>query len=271
MAIAETSVVKDTPSNPAPAAGIPGARNAYPNGHNSEADSLRPLMNGLFSMLSHDLRTPLSGISAWLFLLESETLDPAARKRALAKIRTNVEEQVQLIDDALLLSRCKTGHLQLDVAPISALVPLSAAVESARPSAIAKGIDLKMAAPGQVGIVNADAERLRRVFELLLARAVRSTPAGGTVRTAVQARDGYIDISIADNGAGFSAAAMRFVLNPFGTQDKSSGPPGQGVSRELLLASALVEAHDGQLQVASPGEGLGSTFTVELPAPGVDG
>ena len=64
------------------------------------AERMSRVLSGTLSMLAHDLRTPLSAMTTWLYLLESDKLDPAARKQALRKIRANVEDQVQLIDDA---------------------------------------------------------------------------------------------------------------------------------------------------------------------------
>ena len=215
-------------------------------------------------MLSHDLRTPLSAISGWLFLLESDKLDATARKRALGKIKSNIDEQVQLIDDVLLLSRCKTGHLELDLTPVSAMVPLAAATEAARPSAAAGHVELHGPA-GADTQVNADSERLRRVFELLLGRAIKGTPSGGAVNIEVHPRDDKVEISISDNGRGISAAALPFLLNPLAGADATSGH-AHGMDKALLLAQALVEAHHGRMTIASAGEGMGATVTVELPA-----
>ena len=230
----------------------------------SEADQVRRLMNALLSMLSHDLRTPLSAISGWLFLLESDKLDAAARKRALGKIKSNIDEQVQLIDDVLLLSRCKTGHLKLDLTPVSAMIPLSAALETTRPSAKTGHVELH----GPVGEdlqISADSQRLHRVFELLLVRAVKSTPSGGSVKTEVHGRDGVVEISISDNGRGISAAALPFLLNPLARSEDGAGR-AHGLDRGLLLAHALVEAHHGKMRIASAGEGMGASVTIELPA-----
>ena len=230
----------------------------------TEADQVRRLMNGLLSMLSHDLRTPLSAISGWLFLLESDKLDAVARKRALGKIKSNIDEQVQLIDDVLLLSRCKTGHLELELAPVSAMAPLAAALDAARPSATAGHVELE-GPSGADTAISADSARLRRAFELLLTRAIKSTPSGGAVKTAVQARNGGVEISIVDNGRGISPAALPYLLDPLARSGEGSGR-AHGMDKGLLLAHALVEAHHGRMQIHSEGEGMGATVTVELPA-----
>lgn len=232
--------------------------------HASEIEDLQHLMNGLLSTLSHDLRTPLSAITGWLYLLESEKLDAAAKKRALEKIRANVDEQVRLIDDILLLSRSKTGHLTLDPAVILPDAPLFAALEKVRPAAIAAKVKLNATKVEQIGKVIADSEHLGRVFEILLSHAVKSTPPGGAVETAIRVQDSHIVITIADNGKGVIPAELPFVFDPFTKKNGGSGDAYAGAGRSLMLAKTLVEIQNGQLLAASPGPGLGATFTVLL-------
>src|SRR5258706_6370822 len=92
-------------------------------------------LDGLIAMLSHDLRTPLSAIAGWLFLLESGKLDAEAQKRAVGKIKTAVEEQVQLIDDTLLLSQSEAGRLEFNAASVTASSPVAAAIASGQAAA----------------------------------------------------------------------------------------------------------------------------------------
>ncbi|MBK7471639.1 MAG: HAMP domain-containing histidine kinase [Betaproteobacteria bacterium] len=225
------------------------------------------VLSGTLSMLAHDLRTPLSAMTAWLYLLESATLDPAAKKQALHKIRANVEDQVQLIDDALLLARFESGDLRLELGPVPPWVPLAAAMESMRDAALARGVDL-----GAVdgvgdgdGTIRADAGILQRAFKVLFEQALKNTAAGGMVRTTVRARDGHVEITIADNGRGIAADILPCLLDPFARQGDDAPGRQPGVERRLLVAKAVVEAHAGRFRVTSPGEGLGTTFAVELP------
>ena len=228
-------------------------------------EDLRHVMNGLLSTLSHDLRTPLSAIAGWLFLLESDKLDADAKKRALAKIRANVKDQVQLIDDVALLSRSRTGHLQMYPTLISPLGPLETALANVRPAAIAGAIDLKPIKVIQTGEVMADEERLLRVFEILLSHAIKTTPSGGNIDTSVSVRDQYVEITLSDDGKGVSQVDLPYLFDAFRKEENAEGSAYPGAERSLMLARALVEKQGGLLHASSRGLALGTTFTLQMP------
>ena len=223
------------------------------------------MMNGLLSGLSHDLRTPISTINGWLFVLDSDKLDAPAKKRALAKMRVNIEDQVRLIDDVLLLSRSMTGHLVVDAVPISPLVPLEAAMKTLQATAVAGSVSLAPVNVSESGMIMADGELLRRVFEILLFHALKTTPTGGRIETAVAVRDEFVEITIFDNGKGLSPADLLSLFDAFRQEARESGSAYPGAERNLMLAKMLVDQQSGQLHASSSGPGLGTTFTLHMP------
>ena len=222
-------------------------------------------MHALLSGLSHDLRTPLSTINGWLFVLDSDKLDATAKTRALTKMRANIEVQVRLIDDVLLLSRGMTGHLTLDAILISPCGPLEVAMEKLRATAVAGAVNMFSAEVGDICKITADADLLQRVFEILIFHAVNTTPAGGTIETAVQARPDHVEITICDSGKGLSPTELTSLFDAFRKTEGEAGSAYPGAERNLMLARMLVEKQGGQLTVASPGRGLGTTFTLRMP------
>ena len=238
---------------------------SMPDENAASVGDLRQLMNGLLSGLSHDLRTPLSTINGWLFVLDSDKLDAAAKKRALDKMRANIEEQVRLIDDVLLLSRSMTGHLVVEAAWISPLVPLGVAMEKLRPIALAVSVSLPAAIVGESAEIMADGELLRRVFEILFLHALKTTPAGGAIETAVAIREAHVEITITDNGKGMSTTEIPTLFDAFRQAESKSGSAYPGAERNLMLARTLVQKQNGQLHATSRGPGLGTTFTLRMP------
>ena len=228
-------------------------------------EDLRRLMHGLLSGLSHDLRTPLSTINGWLYVLDSDKLDATARKRALAKMRANIEEQVRLIDDVLLLSRSISGHLVVDAALISPVAPLEAAMENLQTTAVAASVSLAPAKVRDSVNISADAELLRRVFEILIFHGLKTTPAGGAIETAVAVQENHVEIAISDTGKGLSPPQIAALFDAFGIAESESGSAYPGAERNLMLAKMLVEKQGGQLNASSSGPGLGTTFTLRMP------
>lgn len=239
---------------------------SMPDENAASIGDLRQLMNGLLSGLSHDLRTPLSTINGWLFVLDSDKLDAAAKKRALDKMRANIEEQARLIDDVLLLSRSITGHLVVEAARISPLAPLGVAMEKLRAMALAVSVSLPAAIVSESAEIMADGELLRRVFEILFLHALKTTPAGGTIETTVAIRDAHVEITIADNGKGVNPTELPTLFDAFRQAESKSGSAYPGAERNLMLARTLVQKQYGQLHATSRGPGLGTTFTLCMPS-----
>jgi signal transduction histidine kinase len=238
----------------------------------ADGDRVGRRMDGLIGMLSHDLRTPLSAISGWLFLLESGKLDAEGQKRALAKIRSSVEEQVRLIDDTLAISRGATGRLEVEAAQFDVSEVLAAAVATAKPAAAARGIAVDSDPLAAPSLVVGDRARLQRALDLLLAHAIKATLPHGKISVAGRARPDALVIDIVDGGPGMTADDLRWLLDPFGRPpDEHGGHAVRGVERGLLLAHALIAAQGGRLEVASEGPGHGAVFTVVLREDAVDG
>src|SRR5262249_55355811 len=109
---------------------------------------------------------------------------------------------------------------------------------------------------------------LPQAIAKLLARAERTTPAGGSVRVTVARRDDRITIAVADTGDGIAAADMKHVFEP-SLGRSATRPSGGGLGFDLAFVRAVAEATDGTVGAESPGRGQGSPFTLSLPAPAI--
>jgi signal transduction histidine kinase len=251
----------------------PAPRHEVAASADADPSQLGRRLDGLIGMLSHDLRTPLSAISGWLFLLESGKLDAQAQKRALSKIKSSVEEQVQLIDDTLLISRGQTGRFEVGATPLALRESLDPAIAALRPQAEAKNVALEAAETDPAALVLGDGELLQRAFAQLLLHALKATPSGGRVVVSSSDAGDRVVVEISDTGAGFSSGDLPYVFDPFRRRadegaDSASGSAGpRSPDRALLLAQAIIAAHRGTLSLASGGAGQGERFTINLPRP----
>ena len=231
-----------------------------------EAQKATRIKDEFLATLSHELRTPLSSILGWTqILLKGVTTSPADERRAIEVIDRNARAQVQLIDDLLDLSRIMTGKLRLDLQQVSMLDVVQAAIDSAAPTAAAKDIRLRSVLDPSRMTVNGDPSRLQQVVWNLLTNAVKFTPPGGQVQVLLQRVNSHIELSVSDTGIGIPASFIGQVFDRFSQRDGSSTRAHGGLGLGLAICRQLVELHGGTIRADSPGEGQGSTFSVELP------
>ena len=219
----------------------------------------------LLSVLCHDLRTPLSAISGWLFLLDSDRLDAAAKKRAIEKIRRNVNDQVRMIDDVNLLSRVLSGQLQMEAVLTSPMAILELAIEKLRVGADASSVRLVVVNKGSDHVIKVDADLMRRLLEILALHVLKSTPAGGAIELLVDSDAGAAQFVIHDNGKQMPYSEVSRVFDGMKDGADSTENIFAGAGRNLLLAKLLAVTLGGSLCAESVGSEPVIKFTIRMP------
>jgi CheY-like chemotaxis protein len=215
--------------------------------------------------ISHELRTPLNAMLGWAQMLGAGTLSSALSARAIESIQRNARAQAQLIEDLLDLSRIMTGKLRLRLARIDLLDVVNGAVESVRPAANSKGVDLVVAHDSQVPVLEGDRDCLQQVIWNLLSNAVKFTPKGGRIGVRIAGQGSRAEVTVADSGSGIPHDLLPHIFERFRQGDSTAARSHGGLGLGLAIARELVEAHGGTIQAESPGVNLGSTLTVTLP------
>jgi PAS domain S-box-containing protein len=233
-----------------------------------EARAANRAKDEFLATLSHELRTPLSAIVGWTHMLRSGQLDSATASRAIETIDRNARVQTQLISDILDVSRIVSGKLHLDVRPVELASAITAALDTVRPSADAKGVTLVSSLEPAAMPVSADPDRLQQVVWNLLANAIKFTPRGGRVELRLRRADSHAEMQVQDTGPGIPRAFLPHVFERFRQADGSSTRAHGGLGLGLAIVRHLVEAHGGTVRADSAGEGQGSVFTVRLPIMG---
>jgi signal transduction histidine kinase/ActR/RegA family two-component response regulator len=228
------------------------------------AEEASSLKDEFLATVSHELRTPLMAVLGWAHLLRSNNLDEAGQRRALETIERNARAQQQLIEDLLDVSRIITGKLRLDVRPVAPGIFIAAAVESVRPAADAKEIQLEIISD-PISSISGDAGRLQQVVWNLLSNAIKFTPRGGQVRLELRRTGSQVEISVTDSGQGIRADFLPYVFERFRQADMKTTRAHGGLGLGLAIVRQLVELHGGTVGVMSEGEGKGATFVVKLP------
>lgn len=244
------------------------------------AESANRMKDEFLATLSHELRTPLNAMLGWIHMLRTRTLDESTAARALETIDRNTKSLATLIEDVLDVSRIIRGELHLTMSAIELVPIIDAAIDTIRPAAQAKDIQIKSMLNPDVGLVFADANRLQQVVWNLLSNAVKFTPKGGCVEVELsvvsgqssmgnhdrqQITDNYIRIQVSDTGKGISPEFLPYVFDRFRQEDSSTTRTYGGLGLGLAIVRHLVELHGGTVHADSLGEGRGATFSVYLP------
>jgi PAS domain S-box-containing protein len=147
----------------------------------ADAEAANRMKDEFLATLSHELRTPLNAMLGWTQLLRTRTFEPSKMARALETIERNTKSLAALIDDILDVSRIIRGKLKLSTAPCNLSGVIAAAIETVRPTAEAKMIQLESYLDRTIGSVWGDANRLQQIVWNLLSNAIKFTPTGGRV------------------------------------------------------------------------------------------
>jgi signal transduction histidine kinase/DNA-binding response OmpR family regulator len=239
----------------------------------------------LLAVVAHDLRNPLGAVAMYAEMLASlQSDDPAAdspaesyTRGALATIHASTQAMQHLVEDLLDASSLRGGALRVRRSAGPAGAPFAEAERMLRPMAERAGIALDVGGEGDAAdrTVRVDGARVVQLLSNLVGNAITHTPPGGrvTVRYAVEASDraaegdGALRLSVADTGPGIAPDDLPHLFTAFWRGDRRDR---RGVGLGLWIARAIVEAHGGELDVASR-PGAGTTFTCTLPpadAPG---
>lgn len=230
-----------------------------------EAERANRIKDEFLAVLSHELRSPLNPILGWSRLLQNGKLDAARTKQALTTIERNAKLQAELIEDLLDVSRILQGKLSLTVSPVNLASTIQAAIETVRLAAEAKAIAIETHLDSTMGLVAGDATRLQQVVWNLLSNAVKFTPPGGQVSVQLAPVDRQARMTVVDTGKGIAPAFLPYVFDYFRQADSATTRKFGGLGLGLAIVRHLVELHGGTIQADSPGEGLGASFTVNLP------
>ena len=238
----------------------------------TEAEAANRMKDEFLATLSHELRTPLNAMLGWTQMLRTRKFDQATTARALETIDRNTKSLATLIEDILDVSRIIRGKLHLNIRPVELISIVEAAIETVRPAATLKEIQLDCLLDHSMGVVLGDGNRLQQVVWNLLSNAVKFTPKGGRVEVRLEQGTevgsnvpSYVQIQVSDTGKGIARDFLPYVFDRFRQENSSTTRSYGGLGLGLAIVRHLVESHGGTVSADSPGEGQGATFSVQLP------
>jgi signal transduction histidine kinase len=222
------------------------------------ADSAR---RNLVASISHDLRTPLAALRLMLAAIEDGVVDDSARNRYLATMHTHVRALGSMVDDLFELSRLEAGDLEWSIGQVELPELVDETVAAMRVEADAKGVEVTADLQPLPRPARADPERLQRVLFNLIQNAIRHTPADGSVTIRAEPAGDWVEIEVADTGAGIPREDRERLFEPF-VRGASNGEREAGAGLGLALSRAIVEAHGGRIWLADSEVGTRVRFVI---------
>jgi signal transduction histidine kinase len=226
-----------------------------------EADRMK---DEFLALVSHELRTPLTSIVGYLELLgeDEDELPTEQGRRFLEVIERNAIRLQRLVDDVLFAARAEAGRLALSKRQVDLVEVAQESVATARPRAEENGVELSLDAD-RLPQLAGDPDRLGQALDNLVSNALKFTPPAGRVDVRVRNLGERARIDVSDTGLGMSDEDCERVFDRFfraaATRDYA---PGVGLG--LTIVKTIVEGHGGTI-AATSSEGVGTTFTIELP------
>ena len=231
---------------------------------NEELKKLDEMKSDFISMVSHELKTPLSSMKISAEYLESETsVDPSVQKELLQIIIRNIDRLTRLINDILDLSKLEAGKMELQLEHVDIHEIANTVLENAGQLALKKNITVSLDIPEKLSPVLADREKLIIVLNNLFENALKFTQDGGSIHLSAKDNADNIEVSMKDTGIGIEKEKIEKIFDKFYQVDSGSRRKIGGCGLGLSISSGIIKAHGSEIRVESE-PGKGSTFSFRL-------
>jgi signal transduction histidine kinase len=224
---------------------------------------LDEMKSGMLSVVSHELKTPLTSIRMGVHLLLEERVGALSGQQndLLVAMREDSDRLNQIVENLLDMGRIEAGRALMDLKsePVDRVIaeatePMTAAFHD-------KGVELLARVADDVPPVLVDHTRIGHVFSNLLGNALKYTPPGGRVGVSAAVEGDFGRFAVQDSGPGIPRQYLERIFERFFRVPGQTGGTGAGLG--LAIAKEIVEAHGGQIAVIST-DGAGSTFSFTL-------
>ena len=231
----------------------------------TELQALNEKKDLIFSILSHDLRSPLTTLKGFLTLLTNTAspLSPEQINQYAKNIRNSVSSALDLIDNTLYWSLSQTGSINRNTTNFSIRNLLTKIYHLYQPTALRKRIDFQFEA-GEDIVIHADENMVYVALRNVVSNAIKFSPEGKPVKIAALKNNHHAIISISDQGIGMSEDYLKRVLNQEHVVLKKGTANEKGTGLGLILCRKFIELNEGKLEIHSQ-ENIGTEFHIYLP------
>jgi signal transduction histidine kinase len=227
-----------------------------------ELERLSKAKSDFISIVSHEFRTPLTGIQGFSEMMRDEDLTPAEIREFAGDINKDAQRLNRMITDMLDLDRMESGRMVLHREAVDINAVVGDVADRVRPNSPRHPIELDL--DPTLPEFSGDRDKLTQVVANLLNNSVKYSPDGGQIAITTRAGPGFVQVAIEDHGLGIPEDALERVFERYSRIDSSATRHIQGTGLGLPIVRQIVEMHGGRVWVESV-VGKGSTFRFTVP------
>ncbi|QJD95078.1 HAMP domain-containing histidine kinase [Mucilaginibacter robiniae] len=230
---------------------------------NQKLEDDNELKSKLLSIISHDLRKPLSNTQSLMQLIKMELLSAEEMEATLAQLEAQYARALNLLDNMLFWIKGQLTGISAETVPVNVSHLALSVIEEQRISVCEKKIQVRNHIGSEL-TWHIENEVIKIVCRNLLTNAIKFTPVGGCIDLYAQVNDTKTSLTIKDNGIGISAEMLAKINSKiYHTSKGTLNEAGTGFG--LMLIRDLIKKYNGELLIDSlPGKG--SAFTISFPA-----
>ena len=227
-----------------------------------QLERLNAAKSNFVSIVSHEFRTPLTGIQGFSELIRDEDLTPAEMKEYAGDINKDAQRLNRMITEMLDLDRMESGKMTLSRQRVDVNAIVTEAAERLAPNSPRHPIQLNL--DPQLPLVDVDKDKINQVILNLLSNAVKYSPGGGKITITTRVEGDHLHVFVRDSGLGIPAESLEKVFERYSRLESGATRYIQGTGLGLPIARQIIEMHGGHAWVEST-VGEGSMFQFTLP------
>jgi len=236
---------------------------------NAKLQALDKLKDEFVSLASHELRTPMTAIKAYIWMaLDGRGGELNEKlKYYLSRAYMSTDRLINLVNDMLNISRIESGRLSVAMDAVDLYKLAQEIVEEVTPKSQEVGVAVILdPLPSPLPPVLADSDKIKEVFINLVGNSLKFTPKGGNIHIQLTQQGDMVETKIVDTGNGVDPADLPKLFQKFAMLEGSytANQPVQGTGLGLYICRAIIEMHKGTIAATSEGHGKGATFTFTL-------
>lgn len=228
----------------------------------AELERVNTVKSEFVAIVSHEFRTPLTGIQGFSEMMRDEDLNVAEMKEYAADINKDARRLNRLVNEMLDLSRMESGRINLNLEKLDLNAIVQDVVSTMQPTTPRHQFTLRL--DPALPKLSADRDKITQVVTNLASNAVKYAPDGGEVVVMTRAEGNQAHLMVADNGVGMPKEMLEHVFEPYSRVESGATRHIRGTGLGLPIARQIVKLHGGRVWADSV-EGKGSTFHCLIP------